>query len=191
MGSAEIVGRILSDADEECAEIRDNALKEADAIVGEAAKRAEERLENARREAQETAKGIEDGKAAAARLDCAKVELEAKRRVLDGVYRTALKQLVDLDERSTLALSEKLLELYAEEGDEIFFAQNFAYAEKVAALPVIKAKRLKISKEKKPLGGGFILKGSTSDKDLSYPALLKEDMESNLAALAAELFGRE
>lgn len=191
MGSAEIVGRILSDADEECAEIRENALKEADAIVGEAAKRAEERLENARREAQETAKGIEDGKAAAARLDCAKVELEAKRRVLDGVYRTALKQLVDLDERSTLALSEKLLELYAEEGDEIFFAQNFAYAEKVAALPVIKAKRLKISKEKKPLGGGFILKGSTSDKDLSYPALLKEDMESNLAALAAELFGRE
>ncbi len=191
MGSAEIVGRILSDADEECAKIRENALKEADAIVGEAAKRAEERLENARREAQETAKGIEDGKAAAARLDCAKVELEAKRRVLDGVYKTALKQLVDLDERSALALSEKLLELYAEGGDEIFFAQNFAYAEKVAALPVIKAKRLKISKEKKPLGGGFILKGSTSDKDLSYPALLKEDMESNLAALAAELFGRE
>ena len=71
----------------------------------------------AKAEAEAKAKSILDGKAASARLDCAKIELAEKRGVLDSVYEKALKKLKELDKKTAVALAGGLLAKYAEDGD--------------------------------------------------------------------------
>lgn len=183
-----IVERIISDA-----------RAEADVILAEAEKKAEERVALARTEADRKllgvkaevarkVKSISDGKAATARLDGAKAGLAEKRRVMDSVYSAALEKLVALSKKEALLLSERLLEEHAEEGDEIVFAESFKYVSDVAALGVVKEKKLAVSKKRADIDGGFVLCGKSCDKDLSYSALLAADREEHQAEIAAEIF---
>lgn len=188
MGKQEIIERILADAETEAAEILRSANVRAEEIISAANARADEQRAEAQAEANARAKRILDGKAASARLDSAKIMLAEKRRVMDEIYARALKKLLEMKERDTLNLLERLLSEYAEEGDEIVFASNFAYAKGVAALPVIKERKLKISSERAQISGGCILRGALSDKDLSYAALLNADKEEYQAEIAAKLF---
>jgi hypothetical protein len=87
-----------------------------------------------------------------------------------------------------LRLAGRLLEDYAETGDRLYFAQNFAYASEVASLPVVKAKSLVVESERLAISGGMRLIGVKADKDLSYTALLEADKEEYQASLAVELF---
>ena len=77
---------------------------------------------------------------------------------------------------------------YAESGDEIFFAENYSYAGAAARLPVMAEKNLTISSRRIEIDGGFRLRGVSSDKDLSYGALLAADRDEYQADMAAEIF---
>ncbi len=136
----------------------------------------------------ERSKAIADGKAAAARLDAAKVMLAAKRGVIDAVYARALEKLKALPQKDAVRLAEGLLLSYAEDGDELVFATNFAYKAQVLKLAVVAEKNLKNSGKTADIDGGFILIGKNSDKDLSYGALLALDREERQAEIAAKLF---
>lgn len=188
MGKQEIVNRILSDAEAEVAEILRIAKERADGIISAAEERAAKDRAETEEEAGARAKRISEGKAAEARLDSAKILLAEKRRAMEQIYTLALNKLLGMNESQTLAFMQKLLLENAEEGDEIVFAKNFAYAEGVAALPVVKERKLKISAERILLSGGCILRGTLSDKDLSYGALLDADKEQFQAEIAAKLF---
>lgn len=188
MGKEEIVNRILSDAEAEAAEILRSANVRAEEIISAANARADRARAEAEEEANNRAKRLSDGKAASARLDSAKILLAEKRRVIDEIYACALKKLLELKESDTLKLLEKLLAEHAEEGDEVVFAKNFAYAEKASALPVIKERKLKISAECAEIAGGCVLRGTLCDKDLSYEALLSADKEEFQAEIALKLF---
>lgn len=179
--------------------IRADALAEAQAIVAEAEEKAQklraeadERNAAAEKEAQAEAEArrasILDKKAADARLDSAKLLLKEKRKVIDAVYDEALSRLMELSKEDCLALTEKLLKTYADNGDEVYFSNSFAYEEEVKILPVITEKRLKIAAERIAIEGGLRLKGEKADKDLSFVALLKADREEYQAELAKELF---
>lgn len=188
MGKEEIVSRILSDAEAEAAEILRLSRERAEGIISAAEERAaKERIET-ETEANERAKCILEGKAASARLDSAKIVLAEKRRVMDEIYARALNKLLDMFEYDALKLLTKLLSEYAEEGDEIVFAENFAFAESAAALPIIDELKLTISAERVNISGGCILRGKRCDKDLSYSALLNADREEYQAKIAAKLF---
>lgn len=188
MAKEDIVERILSDAKAEAQAIVAAAEKSADETVAAAVARADALKAETEKEAASRAKAVADGKAATARLDSAKILLGEKRRVIDTVYARALEKLISLGEKESLSLTAALLERYAEEGDEVVFAENYAFSEKAAALPVIKAKKLKISISGANVDGGFLLRGAASDKDLSYGALLGADREEHQAEIAAELF---
>lgn len=188
MGKQEIVNRILADADAEAAEMLRTAKERADEIISAAEGRAAIEREETINEANIRAKRISEGKAAEARLDSAKILLAEKRRVMEQIYKLALEKLLNMNERQTLAFLQKLLLENAEDGDEIVFAKNFAYAQGVAALPVVKERKLTISAERVLLSGGFILRGKFCDKDLSYGALLDADKEEYQAEIAAKLF---
>ncbi len=188
MATEAIVERILLDAD-----------REAEAILAEAKRKAEETITNTKRKAEaekaavvkETearAKAIREGKEAAARLDSAKLLLGEKRRVIDAVYSRALEALLSLSEKESVALADSLLKQYAEEGDEIVFAENYPYAKAVSALPVCKEKNLKFCKKREAFSGGFKLSGAKSDTDISYGAILIEDREAHQAELYKRLF---
>ncbi|MBQ8295575.1 MAG: hypothetical protein IJX87_03970 [Clostridia bacterium] len=188
MGTQEITARIISDAEADAKALVENAEAKAAEILAEAAKTAEQGRRAVEADVAEKRESILEKKAAAARLESAKILLGEKHRVIDAVYRIALQDLLALEKEDCLRLVGGLLEKYAEAGDELFFAENFDYKTDVALLPVIAQKGLKISAETLPLDGGLVLKGEKSDKDLSYGALLAADRENHQAEIAKKLF---
>jgi len=188
MSKEALVERIISDAQEAAVAQIDAANRRAEEIISEAARRAERNKAGAEAEASARAKAIIDGKAAAARLDAAKITLAEKRRVLDEIYERAKQKLFSLDKTTAVKLSDRLLKEYAEEGDTVVFNTGFPYIKEVSALPVIKEKKLAIQPKTADIGGGFVLYGKKSDKDLSYAALIAADREEYQASLAAKVF---
>lgn len=192
MSKESIVQRIISDAEAEAESIIAEAEKRAADSIAAANERAGRSLAGTKAETAARAKALTDGKAATARLDCAKIELAEKRRAIDAAYDAALKSLIALDEKQSVALADRLLSEYAEKGDEIVFAANYKYASAVLKLDIVKEKALKFStgemSGENRIEGGFILKGKISDKDTSYSALLAADREKHVSEVAAELF---
>lgn len=188
MSKEAIVERILFDAKAEAEAIKAAADEKAAAIIEKATLKAQADRERAEAEMRVKAESILSKKAAAARLESAKLLLAEKRKVIDEIYALALKRMVAFSKEDALKLTEKLLNKYAEEGDVVFFAENYEYVENAKLLPVLAKKNLKISNERAKIGGGFLLRGVKADKDLSYESLLKADREDFQAELAADIF---
>lgn len=191
MSKEAIVERILSDAEAEAREIVRAAEERAAAIAAETAARAAQMRAEAEAEVNERAERIRAGREASARLDGAKIMLAEKRRVIDSVYEQARDELVSLSEKEFLKLTERLLNEYAEEGDEIVFAKLYGYTDAVSKFPVVKERKLKISDERADVRGGFLLRGKKADRDLSFASLLKADREIYQSEIAQELFKPE
>lgn len=186
--------------------IRSDGKTEAEAILAAGKRKAEETENGAKAEAErlrrETESDVEKRAAAVAahfaataRLDVKKIMLAVRKKAVENVYAEAKKRLIDLGEEETLALFNRLLCLYAEEGDAVIFADGFRYTEGVKLLPVFAEKKLKAVSDGAAfagvkIDGGLYLAGKTADKDLSFDALLKADREENESRIAAELFGR-
>lgn len=188
MSKEAILERIISDAQAAADATVAEAEGRAAEIIAEAEARATRDRQGTSAIIAERSKAIADGKAAAARLDAAKVMLAAKRGVIDAVYARALEKLKALPQKDAVRLAEGLLLSYAEDGDELVFATNFAYKAQVLKLAVVAEKNLKNSGKTADIDGGFILIGKNSDKDLSYGALLALDREERQAEIAAKLF---
>lgn len=188
MSKEAILERIISDAQAAADATVAEAEGRAAEIIAEAEARAARDRQGTSAIIAERSKAIADGKAAAARLDAAKVMLAAKRGVIDAVYARALEKLKALPQKDAVRLAEGLLLSYAEDGDELVFATNFAYKAQVLKLAVVAEKNLKNSGKTADMDGGFILIGKNSDKDLSYGALLALDREERQAEIAAKLF---
>ena len=188
MSKEAILERIISDAQAAADATVAEAEGRAAEIIAEAEARAARDRQGTSAIIAERSKAFADGKAAAARLDAAKVMLAAKRGVIDAVYARALEKLKALPQKDAVRLAEGLLLSYAEDGDELVFATNFAYKAQVLKLAVVAEKNLKNSGKTADIDGGFILIGKNSDKDLSYGALLALDREERQAEIAAKLF---
>ena len=188
MGTEQIVNKILFDAKEGAAAIIADAESKAAKLLADASLRAESLRATTETEVAEKRKSILEKRAADARLDGAKLLLKEKRKVLDAVYDEALGRLLESSKEEQIRLIDTLLKAYAEEGDEVCFANNFRYAEEVKILPIVKEKKLVFAKEGVALDGGLRLRGKISDKDLSFGALLAADRENYQAELAAKIF---
>lgn len=188
MNEQAIVERIIFDANEEAKGIIAEAERKAEATIAEANLKAERNKKGCEAEVKAKATSISDGKMAAARLDGAKILLAEKRGVVDKLYEKALTALKELDEKDALFLCNRLIKEFGEEGDEVVFAEDFKFAQQVSSLPIIKELKLKVSNKRADIEGGFNLIGKTSDKNLSYSALLALDREERQAELAAKIF---
>ena len=188
MGTQKIIEKIRSDAEMEAQAIVQAAEEKAAKILADASASAQDNRKTAEAEVSEKRKSIMEKRAADARLDSAKLLLGEKRKVVDAVYDEALSRLLELSKEDCLRLTQRLLECYAEKGDELFFAANYPYKAEASQLPIVQEKQLVVSEQYLTLSGGFQLRGKVSDKDLSYAALLQADRDENQAALAAELF---
>ena len=188
MSEQAIVEKIIADAEQEAQAIIADAEKKAEATIAAANTRADRRKQGEKAAADKKAESILEGKAATARLDSAKIMLGEKRAVIDEVYARALKSIQGIGKAEALHLFERLLTEYAEEGDEIVFAENFAYAQEVEKLGIVKERKLKVSSKKANIDGGCLLIGKSSDKNLSFGALLAADREENQASIATQIF---
>jgi len=86
MGVENIVERIISDAEKSAEDMISEAREKAGEVVADAETRAERNKKGTEAELKIKIKSIDDGKAATARLDSAKILLAEKRRVIDAVY---------------------------------------------------------------------------------------------------------
>lgn len=188
MSKQEVVERILSDAKAEAAALIAEANRNAEAIAAEAGARCEALKRETEAEVAAYRQAALEKKQASARLESAKILLREKRKVVEYIYAQSLSRLLSLEKEDTLSLAQRLLSAYAEDGDEIFFAENFRFEKEVLALPVAKEKHIKLGDKRLKIDGGFCLKGKVSDKDLSYSALLAADREAYEAQLAKEIF---
>lgn len=188
MSKEGIVERILSDARDRAQAIISAAEAQAESIIAEAEDSAKRDEKGVKAEVEEKCAAIKSGKEAEARLDSAKVLLAQKRRVIDSIYERALQQLKELKKADAVAFADKILQEYAEAGDTIAFAPDFKYAQEVSRLDICAEKKLKISLNAEGVSGGFVLRGKTADKDVSYGALLFADREQNEVEIAAAVF---
>lgn len=187
MSKENIINRILADAQSEAEQILSAAQTRADAILATAEEKAQKERRETEKEVAEKSKELQDRKLAAARLDGAKILLAAKRGVIDCIYAQALQRMVAFKKEEALALAASLLEKYADDEDEICLAENFAFEKELSILPIVKEKKLHISSTRVRIDGGFLLVGKTTDKNLSYGALLAKDREENQSSLAEKL----
>ena len=188
MGTQNVVERILSDARNEARSIMEEAENKAAKTLADASLRAEKLRGQAERDVAKKRESILEKRAADARLDSAKHLLKEKRKVMDAIYDEALSRLLELSKEESLRLVSNLLESYAEEGDEVYFANNFRYVADAQVLPVIAEKKLVLASETLVMDGGIRLKGKVADKDLSFGALLAADREQYQAELAKRIF---
>ena len=188
MSEQAIVEKIIADAKIEAQAIIADAQVRAQGTIAAANARAEKRKMGEKAAAEARAESILEGKAATARLDCAKILLGEKRAVIDEVYAHALKSLKELGKAEALHLYGRLLEEYAEEGDEVVFAESFKYVAEASKLDIVKERKLKVSAKKANIDGGLLLVGKNSDKNLSFSALLAADREEYQAEIAAKIF---
>ena len=188
MGKQDIIDRILSDAQAEGDEIIKNAQAKAARILADADAFAKNETAEAEQECKAFAMDLTEKKLAAARLECAKIALAEKRKVLDYIYAVALARLKTRSKEEGAAFYAKLLELYAEDGDVVYFSEDFDIADSVALLPVFQKKNLQVAKERAKIDGGMMLVGKKADKDVSFAALIQRDKEAHLAEIAAEIF---
>ena len=188
MATQNIVEKILSDAQIEAQGIVANAEKRRDEILSKANVIALERRLQAETNAEKHAKFTLEKRLADARLESGKILLKEKRKAVDAVYALALQRLLALEKEDCLALYSALLEKYAEKGDEVFLAKNFAYEQEFRALPIFEKLGLTLAKERIDIEGGMKLVGKLADKELSFSALLTADKDCNQADLARKLF---
>lgn len=190
MSIEKVVERIISDAENAARNAVTAAEKRAAEITAEAESQAERARIGTEAEVAAKCKALSDGMLAQSRLDGAKQLLQQKRRVIDSVYERVREQLNKLTKSEALKLSQRLLEQFAEEGDEIAFAPDFAYAKEVSALDEVKSKKLKVKPNDANVDGGFVLRGKTADKDVSFGALVAADKEEYQAELAMRIFNK-
>ena len=188
MSTQNIIDKIIEDAKLESEGIIKASEEKSASIIADANAKAERLRRETETSVLMQTQSIKEKKEATARLDSTKILLSEKRKVLQCIFKMALDELVALDKESALKLACVLLEKYAEEGDTLYFAQNYKYADEVAILPIIQARKIVVSNERIALDGGMRLVGKTSDKDLSYGAILEEDKQLYQASIAQKLF---
>ena len=188
MSKQEIIDRILADANTAAETILAEANAKASNILAEADAYAKRETAETERECEAFAKDVLDKKLAAARLESAKIALSEKRKVLDYVYALALARLKEQAAKDPTAVYAVLLQKYAEKGDVVHFAKDFAHVEAVAALPIFGQLELRVSQQRVAMDGGMLLVGEKADKDVSFATLIERDKEGHLAELAAEIF---
>ena len=183
-----IIEKIISDAEAKA----NLTIADAERAAADTLREADEKAEKTRKEQLELlVKRDEDyveKKKINARLDCNKLILKTKIEILDDVFSRALRILKDLGEKEYVDFCGRMIEKYAQEGDEVVLSSSCRYRDKINALPVIKALSLKTGKTGS-FAGGVILIGEKTDKNLTFETIIASEREKKQAEIAEKLFG--
>lgn len=194
-GAERISGRILGEAQSRVKELLAEAAEKAGEIIGaaerEAAQRKEQILARTGQEIEEQKKRI----LGMAQLDARKEMLMAKQELIAEAFQQALQRLVNLEERTYLALLRQMLLSAVKTGEETLILSPRDKAKIPAEFWENLAKELKASGragkifpglESPEVKGGFILQSSGLEINSSFNALLsmhREELEPEVAAM--------
>jgi V/A-type H+-transporting ATPase subunit E len=195
MEAEQVVEKILADAKTEAEKIQNQAQeKEAVEQAG-----YDEQLDGYRKQTEILSQKAAENKKlhllAAARMQNARDLLAEKRKILDEVFTQARGQLLNLPDDQYRQLITNLMLKAVETGDEeVIIDKNENRIDQQLInqvneqLPSGGKGNLTLSKERKDLGGGFILKHDKIKNNASLDVLLTQARRELEIELAKELF---
>ncbi len=195
MGTEEVVKKILADAGAEAEKIKNKADEK------EAAEQAkfDEQLKEHKKQTNALSEKIANEKKlhllAAARMIIAKELLAEKNRILDEVFDQARQNLQNLPDEQYCDLINNLMLEAVETGDEEVVVDSQEKRIDTALIERVNSKlgsdrkgKLKLSREKMPIGGGFILRRGKVKTNVSFNVLLSRARKELEIDLVNELF---
>jgi len=195
MEAEQVIEKILADAKAEAEKIKKQAgRKQAD----EQAK-FDEQLKEHEKQTKALAEKLANEKKlhllAAARMNIAKEHLAEKNKILDEVFDQARQQLQSLPDEQYRRLVTNLILEAVETGDEEVIIDKEEKRIDAALIDQVNSKlasdrkgNLKLSEDKMPLGGGFILRRGKVKTNVSFGVLLSRARKELEIELAKELF---
>ena len=195
MNAEQVVEKILADARAEA----DSILGQAASFEQEEGKKTQQNISEYNRQtallAQKAAEEKKSHLLASARMETAKENLAEKRRILDEVFEQTRRRLMQLADNEYLQLISKLLTEAVQRGDEEVIVdknerridENFIKQMNQKLGPDRKG-NLRLSKDKEPIGAGFILKRGKIKTNASIDVLLNQARDNLETELAKQLF---
>jgi V/A-type H+-transporting ATPase subunit E len=193
MSLEKIIEKIRTDAEERAYLILQQAEDQARQIMAQSENEAREKAGQIIDEATRSARQKDKRMVLAAQLASRKEILSEKQKAIQNCFESALKKLNKMPERDYLQLIKKMLvSSYTTDFKEVIFSpqdshrihQQFIQDVNIGLEKAGKKGSLTISREKREISGGFILKGDRVEVDNSFASLLKyleSDLESEVA----------
>ncbi len=186
-GKEKIIDDILSAARKTAAAMIDEATAERDAAVDALRAELEKSAAQAAEKTRAAADAVYAGQVKLGELESGKLMLKAKQDCVAAVYAAVREKILAQSDAQYLALLQKLIVRYCEDGDEVVAAG--ADAKRVTAAWVKKVstaakKKLTLSAARGDFAGGVILRNARYDRDLTVDELiadLKDRTESEVA----------
>ena len=187
-GIEKITQRIEADAQAEIDRILSEAREEADQITGRYKAQAASLAARNEKSAVER----EERLVSVAQMEARKVQLAAKQEMVEKAYDLALEKLCAMpDARYTEVLAGLLVQASSNGREEAIFSPEDR--ERVGKAAVDKAnaasgKQLKLSKETRPLKGGFVLRDENIEVNCTFDTLVRLEKAETTGAVVKKLF---
>lgn len=194
-GLDKIVGEIKSDSAKAVSKIIDRANKEAEKIRADAEKEAADACEKVSREASVRLSASKSAAESAAALKKRRSILEEKQKLIAEVIEEAKQAIYSLPESEYFSKIEKMIKenATADEGTIIFNSKDLSrlpdgFEAKLNTLIADKGGKLVISKETRPMDGGFVLVYKGIDRNCSISSLFETNVEALQDKIQSLLF---
>lgn len=184
-GLEKITSEIKAEADKSVAAIMDKANAEADKIIAGAEKEAAEAVEKIDHEVSVRLSASKSTAESAAALKKRRLILEEKQKLIGEVIEEAKSLIYALPDN---VYFEKILKLAEKnvspaEGTIIFNAKDLSrlpadFETKLNVVAVAKGGKLTVSKETRPIDGGFVLLYDGIDQNCSITSLFETNIEA-------------
>ena len=191
-GIEKITQLIQTEAQSEIDSVLANARQEADTVASRYQVRAEAEAAELAAKNEKAAAEREERLVSAAQMEARKVLLSAKQEMVEKAYDLALEKLCAMpDAQYTEVLAGLLVQASSNGREEAIFSPEDR--ERVGKAAVDKAnaasgKQLKLSKETRPLKGGFVLRDENIEVNCTFDTLVRLEKAETTGAVVKKLF---
>jgi V/A-type H+-transporting ATPase subunit E len=195
MAVQDIVKKIEADAEEEARKIVEQARAEAEGIATDGRKRAGAQREKLEGAARQRADEERNRIVTLARLAARRDVLTEKQRIIDRVFEETRQGILKMGREEYQRLIASFLKSTAEPGDaEVILDPaetriDQAFLDRVAG--EIGNCSFRMSGERRPMGGGFVLKSGRTEMNRTLETIIRDARERLESRVAGTLFGEK
>lgn len=194
MAVEDILKKIKADAEEAARQIVAEGQAAADAVTAEARTRIEAQGERMRGKARQRADEERNRIVTLARLSGRRELLSEKQRLIDRVFEETKRSILEMGAGDYRRLIRAFLRDTSETGDvEVIIDINETRIDQgfldEVARDLDGAGSLKLSSERREIGGGFILRSGRTETNCTLETILRDARENLETEVASILFG--
>ncbi len=181
-----VIDEIISKAESDAKALKEEGMREAKEILKKAKDNALEIEKTACSDAKKIAEAMERKEIASAKLACKRIELDAKKEVIDKVFDLLKEKISKIDERTKKRIYEKILKSASSEMDI-----KYAYAntkDRTVVKSISKSKGIEIRDAN--IIGGIIFENEEQNVriDCTFASVLEDVKEECLKDVSKILF---